>query len=359
VRIREVEPGDEARLGPLVAALGPKATPEQLRRRLARLLEDPTYVLWVADTGEELAGIMLLRMGWWLAHDLPHLQAVASAVHPAYRGSDVWPQLLEHTARFAGEAGVSQIWTLTGIDRPEMHERLRSFGMVATEMKFVLPTGPRPKGLGERLRTKTMGALRRLAPQELLHRDAAAAPSQEGEGAVAWWDRDQVRAFLEATREDPDRPIWILALATGLRRRELTSLAWDHVDLRQGLIHVPAAFVATRGRDVPVGPTARAALTALATSGRDGLVVDGAVEELEGRLTAACERAGVPYITLDGLGRTHGALLLAAGVPIRTVTDRLGHRRVAFTADTYAAVLPTSGADPVVVTEETLAAHAR
>ena len=57
----------------------------------------------------------------------------------------------------------------------------------------------------------------------------------------------------------------------------------------------------------------------------------------------------MPYITLDGLGRTHGALLLAAGVPIRQVAERMGHRRVAFTADTYADVLPSSGPDPVAL----------
>jgi integrase len=37
---------------------------------------------------------------------------------------------------------------------------------------------------------------------------------------------------------------------------------------------------------------------------------------------------------------THATLLLAAGVPIKVVSERLGHATIAMTLDVYAHVLP-------------------
>lgn len=41
------------------------------------------------------------------------------------------------------------------------------------------------------------------------------------------WTAEELRAFLEATREHPRHPLWLVAAARGLRRGELLGLAWD------------------------------------------------------------------------------------------------------------------------------------
>lgn len=51
-------------------------------------------------------------------------------------------------------------------------------------------------------------------------------------------------------------------------------------------------------------------------------------------------RAGVPIISLHGLRHTHGSLLVEAGVPVKVVTERLGHAREVFTIETYQHVMP-------------------
>src|SRR5205085_4569220 len=51
-------------------------------------------------------------------------------------------------------------------------------------------------------------------------------------------------------------------------------------------------------------------------------------------------RAAVPVMRLHDLRHTHGALLLAAGVPVKVVTERLGHAHPVFTIETYQHVLP-------------------
>jgi integrase len=48
----------------------------------------------------------------------------------------------------------------------------------------------------------------------------------------------------------------------------------------------------------------------------------------------------VPAISLHDLRHTHATLLLKAGVPVKVVSERLGHANVAFTMAVYQHVLP-------------------
>ena len=51
-------------------------------------------------------------------------------------------------------------------------------------------------------------------------------------------------------------------------------------------------------------------------------------------------RAGVPVIRLHDLRHTHGTLLIKDVVPVKVVSERLGHANIAFTIETYQHVLP-------------------
>ncbi len=53
----------------------------------------------------------------------------------------------------------------------------------------------------------------------------------------------------------------------------------------------------------------------------------------------------LPRISLHGLRHTHATLLLKAGVPLKVVSERLGHSSPAFTMATYQHVLPGMQAD--------------
>lgn len=50
--------------------------------------------------------------------------------------------------------------------------------------------------------------------------------------------------------------------------------------------------------------------------------------------------AGLPRITFHGLRHTHATILLANGVPVKVVSERLGHATVQITLDTYGHVIP-------------------
>lgn len=51
-------------------------------------------------------------------------------------------------------------------------------------------------------------------------------------------------------------------------------------------------------------------------------------------------RSGLPRIRLHDLRHTHATLLLKGGVPIKVVSERLGHSTPGFTMATYQHVLP-------------------
>ncbi|NHC24120.1 site-specific integrase [Nocardioides sp. IC4_145] len=49
---------------------------------------------------------------------------------------------------------------------------------------------------------------------------------------------------------------------------------------------------------------------------------------------------GLPRLTFHGLRHTHATILLANGVPVKVVSERLGHATVQITLDTYGHVIP-------------------
>ncbi len=67
-------------------------------------------------------------------------------------------------------------------------------------------------------------------------------------------------------------------------------------------------------------------------------------------------RAGVSMIRPHDLRHTHGTLLIAAGVPVKVVSERLGHATPTFTIGTYQHVLPGMQADAARVFEQLIVA---
>ena len=57
------------------------------------------------------------------------------------------------------------------------------------------------------------------------------------------------------------------------------------------------------------------------------------------------DKADVPVIRLHDLRHTHASHLLAVGINVKVVSERLGHASVSFTLDTYGHVMPGQQAE--------------
>jgi integrase len=198
------------------------------------------------------------------------------------------------------------------------------------------------------------------------------------------WTAPELGRFLRwADVQDPDLAMgWRLLAATGMRRGEALALRWRDVDLDAGRLAVRRSVGVVKakgaGGQVAEGPTktsrsrvvdldagTAAALRAYQAGRgllaldlvRDSALVlsnlDGTHRHPErfsrrfaGQVAQARKELGeerLPVIRLHDLRHTHATLLLADGVPVKVVSERLGHASATITLTVYQHVHPGMG----------------
>lgn len=180
------------------------------------------------------------------------------------------------------------------------------------------------------------------------------------------WSPEQLGNFLDHVSDDRLYAAWFLLCTTGLRRGEVCGLTWRAIDLDRGTLNVVKTLVSVAYRlEVSEPKTAK---------GRRSIALDPAtvaelrahrVRQLEERLEwrdayddqdlvfckedgspihperltimfgRLAEAAGLPHIRLHDLRHSYATAALAAGVPVKVVSDRLGHANVGITSDLY------------------------
>jgi integrase len=189
--------------------------------------------------------------------------------------------------------------------------------------------------------------------------------------AVAVWTAEQAGRFLDRAAKDRLYPLFHLVAYRALRRGEAVGLRWEDVDLGTGSVRITQQIVqlgwktevgdpktqhgertisideATvrvlrRWRDFQQrerttwGPDADTTGLVFTREDGTGLHPDLATDGFQ-RLSRL---AGLPPIRLHDLRHTAASLALQAGVPMKVVSEQLGHSSLAITADTYTSVLP-------------------
>jgi integrase len=186
------------------------------------------------------------------------------------------------------------------------------------------------------------------------------------------WSPDELRAFLDHVEGDRLFAAWLLLATTGMRRGEALGLHWRDLSLDRARLSVRQALVlvgnepalqepktAKGRRSIPLPPETVAALKAhkaaqaqerLALgadydSSRDLVFrrVDGTwvhPSSLTRRFEALVRQTGLPQIRLHDLRHTFATLALQASVPVKVVSEMLGHASVTITYDTYSHVIP-------------------
>jgi integrase len=269
--------------------------------------------------------------------------------------------------------------------------RLRAHHLEALYDRMLHPTdGSRP------LAPKTVfevdliirGALNDAVTRRLVNRNVAlvahspklrSIPKVEPQA----WNAQQLQAFLQAAAGHRLFPAFWMLAATGMRRSELLGLRWDDVDFKTSRVSVNRGLVAvgyelreSRGktsnsrRAIDLDPTTIKVMKAWrdwqrAEQEAAGVESDGWVftnsdgkpvhpHSISQTFERIANRAGVPRVRLHDVRHTHGTLLIKAGVPVKVVSERLGHGNPAFTIDTYQHVLPGMQAEAARTIEKLL-----
>lgn len=185
------------------------------------------------------------------------------------------------------------------------------------------------------------------------------------------WTVEQAALFLDEVDYHPQRALWHLALGTGARRGELLGLRWSEVDLDARVIRISRSLSRVDGvTRLLETKTSRHRTLAIGEGVVDALIREREVQQerrhaagpdwhnewglvfTDGdgaplrptRVTREFRRLvqvlDVPVIRLHDLRHTHASLLLAQDAPMKLVSERLGHAKIAMTMDTYAHLLP-------------------
>lgn len=172
----------------------------------------------------------------------------------------------------------------------------------------------------------------------------------------------QTHELIEGLVDPVLRSLVLLAVQTGLRRSEVLALQWRDVDLEAGALSVRRSLVRLdRGRHSLSEPkSGRGRVVQLVTESRDLLLsmregepdggefvfhrADGTPlrpHTVTQAFRRAAVRAGLDGLRLHDLRHTHASLMLARGVHLKVVSERLGHSSIGITGDIYSHVLPS------------------
>lgn len=183
---------------------------------------------------------------------------------------------------------------------------------------------------------------------------------------------EQAQKFLNVIKGDRMEALFAVALSLGLRRGEALALRWDDIDFQTRTIRVcqslqrinhkleisePKTKSSRRVLDLPDSLVSKLKEhrtrqledklragehwqeTSLVFTTRLGTPIDP--RGVKRQLDALLKKAELPHYRVHDLRHFCASLLLAQGVPLKVVSDLLGHTRISITADLYTHVLPS------------------
>ena len=184
------------------------------------------------------------------------------------------------------------------------------------------------------------------------------------------WTEEELRRFLRTAAGHRFFPILWLTAMTGMRRNEVLGIKWPDIDFARKRLHLNRGLVAvgyevhqTRGktrnarRSIALDDTTLAVLAgwkAFQTAEFAAVGIDSAEQwaftdgdgepvhphALHQSFHRIVRNARVTPIRFHDLRHTHGSLLIKEGVPVKVVSERLGHAHIALTMQTYQHLLP-------------------
>jgi integrase len=196
-------------------------------------------------------------------------------------------------------------------------------------------------------------------------------PTKGNKVEMSVWDKNEVNIFLKAAKDDRYFIVFHLALMTGMRQGELLGLRWKDVDLENGILRV-AQTLSHDGKMFLEGAKSKASirtiplpdLTVKLLKKHKSILSRERLEYGQGyqnndlvictqlgtplnppnvrrTFKSLIKKADVPLIRFHDMRHTHATLLLAQGVNVKVISERLGHSNIKITLDIYSHILPS------------------
>ncbi|MCU1498517.1 MAG: hypothetical protein JWM47_2470 [Acidimicrobiales bacterium] len=201
--------------------------------------------------------------------------------------------------------------------------------------------------------------------------DMADPPKPRMTSSMQVWDAEQLRQFLDEIADHPLAAAFYLAANTGMRRGEVLGLQWRDVDLdgarlsvHRSVLNVAYAKTVddvktlTGRRSIDLDDRTVDVLREWRRSQRAEMKLVGRQASNDDMVFARPDgtpvhpdyfsqsferhlaKSDLPRIRFHDLRHTHATILLKANVPVKVVSERLGHSSPAFTMTVYQHVLP-------------------
>ena len=193
-----------------------------------------------------------------------------------------------------------------------------------------------------------------LIPQNPI--DQIEAPRVPAQRQKTTLTDEQMQALHAASRSQGRIGLAVrIALATGMRRGEIVGLQWRHVNgnvihveqnaVRVGhKVHIGTPKTVASIRDVTIPPELVADLQGWRGQPNEYVLTGTDQPHCPNDVLVQTKRlmreVGVDGMSFHDLRHAHATTLLRKGVPIKVVSTRLGHSKIATTLDTYTHVLP-------------------
>jgi integrase len=183
----------------------------------------------------------------------------------------------------------------------------------------------------------------------------AVTPPRPAKPEITPLSAGQVKVLLAAARGDRLEALYVLAVTTGMRIGEMFGLKWSDVDLEAGTVQVRRTVAADGKINPPKTSSGRRTirLSRMAISALSGYprASEWVFPSAAGTPIGICnfhknswrpllQRASLPPTRFHDLRHTAATLMLSSGVPVKVVSEMLGHADISTTLSIYAHVLP-------------------
>lgn len=186
-----------------------------------------------------------------------------------------------------------------------------------------------------------------------------------------FWTKEEYDQFISTiSKEDDNHLIFEILFWTGCREGELLSLTPGDFDMKNNLLHITKTYNRIDGKDVIDTPKTENSVCTINIPDflkedvqeyidkhfgmpEDERLFPIVARTLQKRMKRYIEKAGVKVIRVHDLRHSHAAYLIYQGVQPLVIKERLGHKDIKVTMNTYGHLYPSQQKQVADLLDET------